>query len=105
MTPIPDNIKAAIDALVYDEIRLYETPFDSYLIRDKNESRARLDALILEVVAERDRLRGQLAGMRAELHYIASANPAGWVSEMRDQFQLWAQNRARAALAAQEQPR
>ena len=35
----------------------------------------------------------------AELKYIADANPKDWYEEMRDQFQQWAQSRARAAIA------
>lgn len=34
-----------------------------------------------------------------ELKYIADANPKDWYEEMRDQFQQWAQSRARAAIA------
>lgn len=32
------------------------------------------------------------------LHGIANANPADWDEEVRDQFQEWAQSRARAAM-------
>jgi hypothetical protein len=35
----------------------------------------------------------------AELQNIANANPSSWDEETRDQFQQWAQNRARAAIA------
>lgn len=35
----------------------------------------------------------------AELQNIANANPSTWDAETRDQFQLWAQNRARSAIA------
>jgi hypothetical protein len=35
----------------------------------------------------------------AELQHIANANPSSWDEETRDQFQQWAQNRARAAIA------
>lgn len=35
----------------------------------------------------------------AELQNIANAKPETWDEETRDQFQQWAQNRARAAIA------
>ena len=40
--------------------------------------------------------------LRAELQNIANAVPSEWEEDMRDQFQQWAQNRARAALAKSE---
>jgi hypothetical protein len=45
-----------------------------------------------EAIAQRDELL-------AELRNIATANPRHWDEETRDQFQEWAQNRARAAIA------
>ena len=48
--------------------------------------------LIAGVAAQRDELL-------AELQNIANANPRTWHEETRDQFQQWAQNRARAAIA------
>ena len=47
--------------------------------------------LIAGVVAQRDTLL-------AELQNIANANPRTWHEETRDQFQQWAQNRARTAI-------
>jgi hypothetical protein len=44
---------------------------------------------------ERDRLRGELVN-------IANAKPATWDEPLRDQFQQWAQSRARFALAPQD---
>ena len=38
----------------------------------------------------------------AELRYIANANPHEWHEETRSDFQAWAQNRARAAIAKAE---
>lgn len=38
-----------------------------------------------------------------ELKNIANANPAKWDEDTRDQFQQWAQNRARVALAKLEE--
>lgn len=35
----------------------------------------------------------------AELQNIANANPRTWPEDVRDQFQQWAQSRARAAIA------
>ena len=41
----------------------------------------------------------EIDALRAELQNIANANPSQWDEDMRDQFQQWAQNRARHALA------
>jgi hypothetical protein len=38
----------------------------------------------------------------AALRAIAEANPRAWEEDMRDQFQPWAQNIARAAIAKAE---
>ena len=40
-----------------------------------------------------------------ELKNIANANPKEWEPEVRDQFQAWAQNRARAAIQKAEETR
>ena len=48
--------------------------------------------LIAGLVAQRDTLL-------AELQNIANANPRTWHEETRDQFQQWAQNLARSAIA------
>ena len=53
---------------------------------------ARAAELIAGVAAQRDELL-------AELQNIANANTRTWHKETRDQFQQWAQNRARAAIA------
>lgn len=45
------------------------------------------------------RLRAENERLRAELENIACADPRQWHEETRDQFQQWAQSRARAALA------
>mgnify|MGYP000864524239 CR=1 FL=1 len=37
-----------------------------------------------------------------ELQHIANADPSNWYEEARDQFQQWAQSRARAAIAKAE---
>jgi hypothetical protein len=42
-------------------------------------------------------LAGEISRLRSELRNIATAKPREW-GEMSDQFQPWAQNRARAAL-------
>ena len=48
---------------------------------------------------ECDRLTADNAKLRDELQNIANANPSQW-GEQSDQFQPWAQNRARHALEA-----
>jgi hypothetical protein len=45
------------------------------------------------------RLIAAAPNLLAELQNIANANPREWDAEVRDQFQQWAQNRARAAIA------
>lgn len=55
------------------------------------EARRACGERLIEVEQERDELR-------AELHRIATADPRKWEVEVRDQFQQWAQNRARFAL-------
>jgi beta-glucosidase-like glycosyl hydrolase len=47
--------------------------------------------------AEQERYR-----LRAELRNIAEAQPSTWDEPVRDQFQQWAQSRARYALAPQD---
>lgn len=49
--------------------------------------------------AEVARLRADKAELLAELSVIANAKPSKWDIDTRDEFQAWAQNRARAALA------
>ena len=55
---------------------------------------------------EEDRANARLIAsapeLLAELQNIANADPRNWNEEMRDQFQQWAQNRARAAIAKAE---
>ena len=46
----------------------------------------------VELIKQRDDLL-------AELQNIANADPRKWDEETRDQFQQWAQSRARAAIA------
>lgn len=55
------------------------------------EARRACGERLIEVEQQRDELR-------AELHRIATADPSKWEPDVRDQFQQWAQNRARYAL-------
>jgi hypothetical protein len=52
-----------------------------------------------EAAAELRRLHEVNAELVEALKNIASANPSRWDEEVRDQFQEWAQNRARYAIA------
>ena len=47
------------------------------------------------MAAELRRLHAVNAELLKELRNIAKANPREWGEEMRDQFQQWAQSRAR----------
>jgi hypothetical protein len=53
----------------------------------------------LKAAAELRRLHQVNAELVEELKNIANANPSKWDAEVRDQFQQWAQNRARATIA------
>ena len=52
-----------------------------------------------QAAAELRRLHEVNQALLAELQNIANANPRTWHEETRDQFQQWAQSRARAAIA------
>ena len=60
---------------------------------------AMLLCLAQEAADELRRLHEVNAELVEELRNIASAKPREWDAEVRDQFQQWAQNRARAAIA------
>ena len=67
--------------------------------RDINHAAAKM------ALDQRDALAAKLAKAERELRVIAAADPRKWESDVRDQFQQWAQNRARAAIdAMKEQP-
>jgi hypothetical protein len=53
-------------------------------------------------VADQIEHRIKLDRLLTELRNIANADPRKWDVETRDQFQPWAQNRARAAIASAE---
>lgn len=70
-------------------------------LREHVRERELLHAQSLDAaVAEVERLRAANAQLVAELESIAIANPLRWEFDMRDQFQAWAQSRARAAIDA-----
>ena len=52
-----------------------------------------------QAAAELRRLHELNQALLAELQNIANANPRTWHEDVRDQFQQWAQSRARAAIA------
>ena len=54
------------------------------------------------MAAELRRLHAVNAELLKELRNIAKANPREWGEEMRDQFQQWAQSRARHTIAKAE---
>lgn len=65
--------------------------------------------MLAHTVSQNDQRETALANARliaaaprllAELENIATADPYKWDAEVRDQFREWAQNRARAAIAA-----
>lgn len=65
----------------------------SAVVDAMNETICNLDRDLARVSAERD-------AAVSELQAIANADPSKWEKDVRDQFQLWAQNRARTAIAA-----
>lgn len=54
------------------------------------------------MAAELRRLHAVNAELLKELRNIAKANPREWGEEMRDQFQQWAQSRARHTISKAE---
>lgn len=54
------------------------------------------------MAAELRRLHALNAELLEELRNIAKANPREWDEETRDQFQQWAQSRARHTIAKAE---
>ena len=60
------------------------------------------NAWLNKAAAELRRLHAENAELIQELRNIASANPREWDEEMRDQFQQWAQSRARHTIAKAE---
>lgn len=58
----------------------------------------RFSPLFPEEVTTLREAAAALEWLRKELENIANANPRIWPEETRDQFQQWAQSRARAAL-------
>lgn len=52
-----------------------------------------------------EQLRAEVDRLSSELQNIANAKPHEWGDDMRDQFQPWAQNRARHALASRPAPK
>jgi hypothetical protein len=90
----------------------YEVPFVELLESVPNNSRLWVDFpegmgsrhfpvghYCHKAAAELRRLHEVNAELVEELKNIANANPSKWDAEVRDQFQQWAQNRARAAIA------
>ena len=68
-------------------------------------NRAAIEPAIGEVYGAGDELRDNANLIAAApelletLEYIACADPATWDEGLRDQFRLWAQNRAKLAIA------
>ena len=68
-------------------------------------NRAAIEPAIGEVYGAGDELRDNANLIAAApelletLEYIACADPATWDKGLRDQFRLWAQNRAKLAIA------
>lgn len=73
-------------------LRLAES-LDLYSTGDKHQRD------VEQAAAELRRLHQVNAELVEELKNIANANPSKWDAEVRDQFQQWAQNRARATIA------
>jgi len=61
-------------------------------------------AKYLAEAAEQKRRAECYDDLLAELQNIANANIGEWPPDVRDQFRMWAQSRARAAIAKATQP-
>ena len=64
---------------------------------DHIEAFVRLSSIMERELAD---ARAERDGLLEELRIISNARPPQWESDMRDQFQQWAQSRARAAIDA-----
>jgi len=82
----PPTVKAKNDA----KDAFFQARWDDH----QEASKAKAAAL-----AELQRRADCYPDLLAELQNIASADPSKWDKETRDQFQQWAQGRARAAIA------
>jgi hypothetical protein len=56
-------------------------------------------AALIGYRAGKEAMRERVEALEIELENIANANPKKWDEDVRDQFQEWAQNRARHTLA------
>ena len=56
------------------------------------------------IAAECNSLRAEVARLREELREHSRCAPVTWDADVRDQFQQWARNRARAALTGPGEP-
>ena len=73
--------------------------------RDSWKQQAMIQAESLRLSnVEVERLTAENERLRDELRYIAIAKPSTWDESVRDQFQEWAQSRARYALNPEEKP-
>ena len=57
------------------------------------------------LAVENRALRKERDELLQELRFIADARPSTWEPDVRDQFQQWAQNRARTAISRAEKTR
>lgn len=65
---------------------------DKHTLEDRDAIRRIADEVV--------RLRARQMDIVRELKNISNANSRNWPGDMQDQFEEWAKNRARAALAS-----
>jgi hypothetical protein len=87
-----------------DKVRRYQVFRSDLVSKDLREYNQLAQMPHVVLASDYDALQAQYDALRKKLLAIANAKPSEWEPDVRDQFQLWAQNIARAATASQAMP-